>query len=95
MSLRELFGLIMLIIAAILFPFGYWLHRGWYLAALLLAAIGCALFPTGRISRRASRVAEAPDHLNPPLIPNHLRGFPGAKISSGTEIDLDIDVDGE
>ena len=95
MVFREIVGLIILVAAATIFPFGYWIHRGWYLAAVVLACIGGLLFFSSRISRRASRVPTTQDHLDIPYIPGHLRGFPGAKITTRHETDLDIDGDGE
>ena len=47
-SLREGFGLLLLLGAVALLPFAWWLSRGWLFVALLLACVGGPLFFTAR-----------------------------------------------
>lgn len=54
MNIREVVGLILLVMGVILFPFGYWLHHVWYLwylVAVMLVFIGAFLFFTHRMSK--------------------------------------------
>jgi uncharacterized membrane protein YfcA len=95
MNIREVAGLILLIVSLILFPFGYWLHRAWYIVALVLACIGAFMFFTRRISDKASPTHADTDHLNAPIIPSDLRGFPGGRIRETHKTDVDIDGDEE
>lgn len=50
MSIREIIGLILLTAALIIFPFGYWIDRVWYLIALSLAGVGVISYYTRRVS---------------------------------------------
>jgi len=95
MNIREVAGLIFLVVSLILFPFGYWLHKAWYLIALALACIGAFMFFTRRISEKLPSTPPDTDHLNAPVVPSHLRGFPGGRIRDTHKPDLDIDSDGE
>ena len=95
MSLRESVGLVLILTAAILFPFGYWVHRGWFVASVVLACVGGFLFFTCRMSRKASSTQDTADHLNAPIVPSQLRGFPGSRITESHNSDLDVVDDGE
>ena len=96
MSAREITGLIVLAVAVTIFPFGYWIHHGWYIAAFVMACIGALFFFSKRVSKNVSDVQAVPDHLNPPYTPSHLRGFPGSKITRLPDHDLDfVDIDGD
>ncbi len=95
MSLRESVGLVLILTAAILFPFGYWVHRGWFVAAVVLACVGGFLFFTARMSRKALCTPDVPDHLSSPIVPNQPKGFPGYRTTEIHNSDLDIVDDGE
>ena len=95
MSLRESVGLVFVFVSVILLPFGYWVHRVWFVADIVLACVGGPLFFTGRMSRKALRTPDLPDHLNPPLVPDQLRGFPGHRVTESHNSELEIDGDGE
>lgn len=95
MNIRELAGLILLVVSLILFPFGYWIHRAWYFVALALACIGAFMFFTRRISGKIPPRLPDTDHLNSPLIPSHLRGFPGGRIREHHKTDSETDIDGD
>lgn len=56
MSIREVVGLILLVVGFILFPFGYWLHQAWYLVAVMMVCMGAFLFFTHRMSKKASEL---------------------------------------
>ena len=73
-SLREGFGLLLLLGAVALLPFAWWLSRGWLFVALLLACGGGALFFT---ARRARRLVQANDFSGPPPVIGEARGFAG------------------
>lgn len=95
MNIREVAGLIFLVVSLILFPFGYWLHKAWYLFALALGCIGAFMFFTRRISENPPSTLPDTDHLKAPAIPSNLRGFPGGRIRNTEKADIDIDSDGE
>jgi hypothetical protein len=95
MSLRESVGLAFVFVSVILFPFGYWVHRVWFVAAVGLACVGGPLFFTGRMPRKALRTPDVPNHLDAPIVPSHLRGFPGYRITENQNSDLDTGGDGE
>lgn len=94
MNIREVVGLILLVVGLILFPFGYWLHQGWYLAAMILVFIGAFFFFTDRMSKKASEPLHDTNHLRDPLVRDDLRGFPGGRIRDTHKADSDIDIDG-
>ncbi len=95
MSIREIIGLILLTAALIIFPFGYWIDRVWYLIALSLAGVGVISYYTRRVSENTSKPLHDTDHLNAPYIPGRLRGFPGSRIKDSHHADPDLEADGD
>jgi uncharacterized membrane protein len=77
MSFRELAGLVLLIAAVAVAPFGYWLGFGWALVSLALGIPGGALYFSARVSRKSLH----DDTGVPDVYPGHeLRGFHGADV---------------
>ena len=95
MTIREVVGLILLIVSIILLPFGFWLSRTWYIVALVLACLGGVMFFTRRISEKTSQNFPDSNHLNVPIVRDELRGFPGGRTRDTHSTHLDIDGDGE
>ncbi len=85
MSLREIAGLTLLMIAVVMMPFGYWLSFKWFLAALAFALPGAFLFFSARVLRQKM---QHDDFLDIPLSKD-MKGFHGAKLFDGLEHDDD------
>ena len=78
MNLREIAGLMLLGVAFVLAPFGYWLSFRWAIAALVVGTIGSLLFFTSRLTQRFARQQDMSNFDKYP--PHSLRGFHGAKL---------------
>jgi uncharacterized protein (DUF58 family) len=87
-------GLALFILAAIICPFGYWIHTAWYFVALALTLVGGFLFTYSR-TQRVSRVEPLTDHLEMPCATRDIRGFPGSKIAAEHHVDFGIDGDAD
>lgn len=75
MSMRELIGTILLAVAVILVPFGYWLSIKWGLLAIAIAIPGVWLYFSKRVVKRDSPEEIGGSDTYPP---KDLRGFNGA-----------------
>jgi|GEM_PF-5611780 len=95
MNIREVVGLLLLVVSLILFPFGYWLHDAWYLVSVILVCIGAFFFFTHRMSKKLRKPLPDTDHLRDPLVRDDLQGFPGGRIRDTHKADSDIDIDAD
>ena len=88
----RILGLASLIVAAVICPFGYWLHTAWYFVALSLTLAGGLLLTFYR-SQSVLGVAPLPDHLEVPCVTKDIRDFPGSKITAEHAVPLGVDDD--
>lgn len=95
LSIFEMLGLSLWICAAVIFPFGYWIHVAWYFVALVLTVVGGLCFFSSRIIGKSLGAEPHPDHLGAPVITRELRGFSGSKITTEHEVDPGIEWDTE
>jgi len=90
MSPRELIGVLIAGIGAIVFPFGYWVAFVYYPIGLGLLLLGCFLGFVGRRARK--RGSTGYSDPNDPALPvvGETRGFHGASFrESGSTADDD------
>lgn len=83
-------GLALIIAAAIICPFGYWIDTAWYFVALGLTVGGGFLLVFSRL-KMVSKIEPLPDHLQMPCVTKDIRGFPGSKIASSHTVDVGVD----
>ncbi len=77
MTPREITGLVLLLVAFSLAPFGYWLSFKWTLFALLFGIPGSILFFTARAARRFGQQEPGAADTHPS---KDLKGFHGAPL---------------